>query len=45
METMKPFNYWVGASIVEEDLKVLNKKMSERNGEPYIYFCTNKVIK
>ena len=33
------------SSIVEEDLKVLNKKMIERNGEPYIYFCTNKVIK
>lgn len=31
------------SGIIEEELKALNRKMIERNGEPYIYFCTNKV--
>ena len=31
------------SAIIEEELKALNRKMIERNGEPYIYFCTNKV--
>jgi hypothetical protein len=33
------------SAIIENELKELNKKMIERNGEPYIYFCTNKVNK
>ena len=33
------------SSVIEDELKALNRKMIERNGEPYIYFCTNKVIK
>lgn len=31
------------SGIIEEELKALNKKMIARNGEPYIYFCMNKV--
>ena len=31
------------SAIIEEELKALNRKMIERNGEPYIYFCVNKV--
>lgn len=31
------------SGIIEEDLKALNRKMIERNGEPYIYFCSNQV--
>ena len=31
------------SAIIEDELQALNKKMIERNGEPYIYFCTNKV--
>lgn len=31
------------SSIIEEELKALNRKMIERNGEPYIYFCSNQV--
>lgn len=30
-------------AIIEEELHALTRKMIERNGEPYIYFYTNKV--